>query len=177
MAETSTTKPRTRKAATPKAETPAPEGAGRGKLNQLKNKLRNDAEREVLRNHRDEVIALTKAKFEKAGIEYVHRLTPEEKAKKEVEDQLNQFPELREQFESELAAKIKAELLAELQEQQQAQEAGPVYDAPEQVDHVEGPEFGYGLPDPDDEPDFNERPADYYEDAVVAPPTTEQLRG
>lgn len=160
MAETTTTrKPRTAKAvAAPKAEVKAETETGRGPLNQLKNKLRNDAEREVLRNHRDEVVALTKAKFEEAGIEYVHRLTPEEKAKKEIEEQLNQFPELREQFESDLAKQIRQQILAEMAAEQGADEPG---------------EDEYPVPGPD----FNPLPDNYYEEAAVEAPTPEQLRG
>lgn len=67
-------------------------------LQQLKNRLRNEAEREVLNLHKDEVITITQAKYDEHGLEYVRRLTDQEKAAKAIEDYYNQFPELRTQF-------------------------------------------------------------------------------
>ena len=65
---------------------------------QKKNRLRNEAEREVLNLHRDELNAITEAKFVEAGLKYTRRLTESEKAAKKVEEYFNQFPELRAQF-------------------------------------------------------------------------------
>jgi hypothetical protein len=64
-------------------------------VQQLKNKLRNEAEREVLDKHRDEVITITAAKYEAHNLEYVRRLTDEEKAAKAIEEYYRQFPNLR----------------------------------------------------------------------------------
>lgn len=64
-------------------------------VTQLKNRLRNEAEREVLTRHRDEVIEITGAKYAEHGLEYVRRLTDEEKAEKEILDLLQKHPELR----------------------------------------------------------------------------------
>lgn len=77
-------------------------GAEPGKLaekqeteQQLKNRLRNEAEREVLNDHKDEVIKITEAKYRKHGLKYVRRLTDEEKAAKAIEEYYQQFPNLR----------------------------------------------------------------------------------
>lgn len=75
--------------AAPKAEAPKTET-----LQQLKNKLRNEAEREVLNNHRDEVTEITAAKFAEHGIKYIRRLTEEEKAEKEILELIEKHPEL-----------------------------------------------------------------------------------
>jgi hypothetical protein len=67
-------------------------------IQQLKNRLRNEAEREVLNNHKDEVIKITAAKYAEHNLEYVRRLTDEEKAQKAIEDYLAQYPELRQKL-------------------------------------------------------------------------------
>jgi hypothetical protein len=67
-------------------------------VQQLKNKLRNEAEREVLDTHKDEVVTITQAKYDEHGLKYVRRLTDKEKAAKLIADNLNEFPELREMF-------------------------------------------------------------------------------
>lgn len=67
-------------------------------VQQLKNRLRNEAEREVLDLHKKEVIARTKAKYDEHGLKYVRRLTDEEKAAKAIEENLAKFPNLRSQF-------------------------------------------------------------------------------
>jgi hypothetical protein len=67
-------------------------------LQQKKNRLRNEAEREVLNNHRDELNTITEAKFVEEGLNYTRRLTESEKAAKKVEEYFTQFPELRVKF-------------------------------------------------------------------------------
>lgn len=67
-------------------------------VQQLKNKLRNEAEREVLDTHKAEVVTITAAKYKVHNLEYVRRLSDEEKAAKDIADRLNQFPELRALF-------------------------------------------------------------------------------
>lgn len=69
-------------------------------VQQLKNKLRNEAEREVLDKHKDEVITITAAKYEVHGLEYVRRLSEEEKAAKAIEAYYEQFPNLRPKLEA-----------------------------------------------------------------------------
>lgn len=64
-------------------------------LQQLKNRLRNEAEREVLNNHKGEVITITEAKYKAHNLEYVRRLTDEEKAAKVIEEMYQKFPNLR----------------------------------------------------------------------------------
>lgn len=64
-------------------------------VQQLKNRLRNEAEREVLNKHKDEVVTITQAKYDEHGLEYVRRLTEEEKAAKQIEDLYEKFPQLR----------------------------------------------------------------------------------
>lgn len=68
-------------------------------VQQLKNKLRNEAEREVLDAHRPEVISRTAAKYKDHNLEYVRRLTDEEKAAKQIEELYAKFPQLRPQTE------------------------------------------------------------------------------
>lgn len=67
-------------------------------VQQKKNRLRNEAEREVLNKHRDELNTITEAKFVEQGLNYTRRLTDREKAAKKIEDLLNEHPELREQY-------------------------------------------------------------------------------
>lgn len=77
------------------------EEAGTGEtVQQKKNRLRNEAEREIVNRHRDELNKLTEAKFVEQGLKYTRRLSDSEKAAKKVEEYFNQFPELREQFAS-----------------------------------------------------------------------------
>lgn len=66
-------------------------------VQQLKNKLRNEAEREVLDTHKAEVITITAAKYKVHNLEYVRRLTEEEKAAKQIEELYEKFPQLRPQ--------------------------------------------------------------------------------
>lgn len=87
---------RTRAKATPAAE-PEAKATKAETMHQLKNRLRSEAEREVLQQHKDEVVKRTQAKFDEHGIEYVRRLTPEEKAQKEIDALLKQFPNLQTQ--------------------------------------------------------------------------------
>lgn len=95
MATTSITKPRTPRAKpAPKAEAEV-KPAKAESLQQLKNRLRNEAEREVLNKHKDEVIKITEAKYDEHGLEYVRRLSDKEKAAKLIEEQYEKFPELR----------------------------------------------------------------------------------
>lgn len=112
--ETTTTKPRTRKprastrdvAQNAVAKVEKAQGGEPGKIapkpketvQQLKNRLRNEAEREVLNDHKHEVIAKTEAKYKEHGLEYVRRLSDEEKAAKEIADNLEKYPGLREQM-------------------------------------------------------------------------------
>lgn len=105
MAPTAATRSRSDKAAaaaqpattedeqpTAAAEEKAPKGET---LQQLKNRLRNEAEREVLNNHKGEVITITEAKYKAHNLEYVRRLTDEEKAAKVIEEMYQKFPNLR----------------------------------------------------------------------------------
>jgi hypothetical protein len=66
-------------------------------VQQLKNKLRNEAEREVLDTHKAEVVTITAAKYKVHNLEYVRRLTEEEKAAKAIEEYYEKFPNLRPQ--------------------------------------------------------------------------------
>lgn len=72
-------------------------------IQQLKNKLRNEAEREVLDTHKDEVVKITQAKYDAHGLEYVRRLTEEEKAAKAIEEYYVKFPSLRPQVQQQQA--------------------------------------------------------------------------
>jgi hypothetical protein len=72
-------------------------------IQQLKNKLRNEAEREVLDTHKAEVVTITAAKYKEHNLEYVRRLTEEEKAAEQIEKLYAQFPHLRPQVEQQQA--------------------------------------------------------------------------
>jgi ABC-type sugar transport system substrate-binding protein len=67
-------------------------------VQQKKNRLRNEAEREVLNKHRDELNHITEAKFNENNLPYTRRLTEREKAKKKIEDLLAEYPDLREEY-------------------------------------------------------------------------------
>lgn len=75
-------------------DTAAPAGK-KETVQQLKNRLRNEAEREVLNRHKDEVVTITQAKYDEHGLKYVRRLSDEEKAAKVIEDLYEKFPQLR----------------------------------------------------------------------------------
>jgi hypothetical protein len=72
-------------------------------VQQLKNKLRNEAEREVLDEHKSEVVSKTAAKYKVHNLDYVRRLTDEEKAAKAIEEYYAKFPNLRPQLEQQQA--------------------------------------------------------------------------
>ena len=94
-AEATPAEPDTVEVAAPEAEdAPAPKETEQ----QMKNRLRNEAEREVLNNHRDEFYKVAERKFKENGLEFTRRLTDEEKAKKKLEDLLAEHPGLRAQL-------------------------------------------------------------------------------
>lgn len=64
-------------------------------LNAQKNKLRGEAEREVLAKHRAEVNEIAEAKFKAAGIPFSRRLTEEERDEKKLRELLAKNPNLR----------------------------------------------------------------------------------
>jgi hypothetical protein len=76
---------------------------------QKKNRLRNEAEREVLNAHRDELNTITEAKFRANNLVYTRRLTDSEKAARKVEEYFNQFPELRRRFAAPITGDFTAE--------------------------------------------------------------------
>lgn len=122
-AETPARATRSRAKAKPAPEVEAAPKAKKGEtVQQLKNRLRNEAEREVLNNHKDEVISITQAKYDEHGLEYVRRLSDKEKAAKEIAEKINQFPELRALF-----APVGASYTASVEQQQQQFEQGYAY--------------------------------------------------
>lgn len=94
----------TRSRANKKPETPAEKPAKKENVQQLKNRLRNEAEREVLDAHKPEVIARTQAKYDEHGLKYVRRLSDEEKAAKLIAEQFTKYPELKSLFAPAVAA-------------------------------------------------------------------------
>lgn len=64
----------------------------------LRNRLRNEAQTEVLNNHREEFVALATAKFAEHGLEFAHRKTDAEKAADKIAALLKAHPELASQF-------------------------------------------------------------------------------
>ena len=79
------------------AATAAQEEA-RGEEQKLKNMLRNQAEREVLDNHRDEYVTIATAKFTQHGLVFQRRKTEAEKAADQIAKLLAAHPELAAQF-------------------------------------------------------------------------------
>lgn len=92
-----TTATRRTRAATPAEEAPAPK---KETVSQLRNRLRNEAERKVINNHKDEFVRIATDLFAEHGMEFNRRLTESEKAQKTVEDLLAQYPELRTKIQS-----------------------------------------------------------------------------
>lgn len=93
---TESTKPATRAGkATQKPDPEAIAAAHNETIQQLKNRLRGEAEREVLNTHKDEFHEIATAKFAAVGLEFVRRLTDEEKAAKQIEELYEKYPNLR----------------------------------------------------------------------------------
>lgn len=101
-----TAAPRTTRARKPKAEA-TPEAKtdaalteytdDKGKrltVQQLKNKLRGQAERAVLDKYKNEVVHITEGLYKEHNLEYVRRLTDEEKAAKEMLENIGKYPGL-----------------------------------------------------------------------------------
>lgn len=63
-------------------------------LTALKNRLRAEAEREVLANHRDEYHEVAARKFGEEGLEFTRRLSDEERAEKQLQELLASNPTL-----------------------------------------------------------------------------------
>jgi hypothetical protein len=102
-----------------KAAEPVEEAPKKETESQKRNRLRNEAERIVINNHRDEFNQVATDLFAKNGLVFHRRLTEEERAAKEIADKLNQFPELRALF-----APVGA--LHAADQQVQAQPGGPL---------------------------------------------------
>ncbi|UOK18397.1 hypothetical protein SEA_BRUHMOMENT_81 [Arthrobacter phage BruhMoment] len=110
MATEETTKPRRTRTVKPKpAPAPKPQTDSdlteftddKGKkltVQQLKNKLRGQAERAVLDKYKNEVQSNTEALYKEHNLEYVRRLSDEEKAAKEIADHINKYPQLMHLF-------------------------------------------------------------------------------
>lgn len=87
-------------AETPAEPTPAPAEAqeetvlSQEDITKLKNKLRAEAEREVLERHRDEYHAVASAKFAEHGLEFTRRLTKAERDAERIKKMLADNPEL-----------------------------------------------------------------------------------
>ena len=94
---TTTTKPATRagKAKPTPQDAEALAAANGETIQQLKNRLRGKAEREVLNNHADEFHDIATKMFAEVGLEFVRRLTDEEKAAKQIEELYEKYPNLR----------------------------------------------------------------------------------
>lgn len=98
MAARNTASSKTKSAVLEETEAPPKEEPKKETTQQLKNRLRNEAEREVLNNHREEFHAVADKKFSEHGLKFERRLTQKERAAREIEKKLQQFPELRGQF-------------------------------------------------------------------------------
>jgi hypothetical protein len=109
-------------------------------IQQLKNKLRNEAEREVLDKHKSEVVEITAAKYKEHNLEYVRRLTDKEKAQKQIEELYAQYPELRPQP---ALSRAEVDKLNETVQQQQAQVEAVPDDREKEPVEAPGDEDGY----------------------------------
>lgn len=107
------------KSTAPKAEETVEEAPKKETESAKRNRLRNEAERIVINNHRDEFNKVATNLFAENGLVFHRRLTEEERAAKEIADKLNQFPELRALF-----APVGA--LHAADQQIQAQPGGPL---------------------------------------------------
>lgn len=144
MAPTAATRSRANKPKPdPVEEVTAPAKAPKKEtVQQLKNRLRNEAEREVLNTHKDEVIKITAAKYEQHNLEYVRRLSDEEKAAKAIEEHLAQFPNLRQQ----LFVPAPEQQQAQQEEREVAYAESDYADVEEGVGYADYPSV-YGQPD------------------------------
>lgn len=89
---------------TSKTTAPAPTEDDEAKrVHALKNKLRNEADREVLTKYKTERDEIAQRKFKENGLEYTRRLTPSELAAKKVEDLIAENPELEAQLRARFA--------------------------------------------------------------------------
>lgn len=103
---------------------------------QIKNRLRNEAEREVIDRHRGELHEIAEAKFKAAGLVYTRRKTEQEKAEDKIKALLEQFPELAGNF---TAVPVTPDVDPEVDEHSEEHDAVEGYD----------PALGYGV---DEEP-------------------------
>lgn len=97
---TSTTEPSAAELAAKEAavETDAPTEAAPATgetVQQIKNRLRNEAERIVLDRHKQEFYEEAEKLYEANGFEFKRRLTEQEKAQQSIEKLLKENPELR----------------------------------------------------------------------------------
>lgn len=67
-------------------------------VQQIKNRLRNEAERIILDRYKGEFYAEAERLYEANGFEFKRRLTEEEKAQQQIEKLLKENPALREQY-------------------------------------------------------------------------------
>lgn len=136
----------TRKPAAAKA--PAKVEAPKETEQQVKNRLRNEAEREVIDRHRSELHEIAEAKFTAAGLVYTRRKSEQEKAADKIKTLLEQFPELAGTFTA-------VAVTADADPEGDAEEGDPEEDPTEGYD----PALGYH---PSDEPPVEEHgwPAD-----------------
>ena len=68
------------------------------KITKLKGQLRAQAERIVVQRHQDEYHAEAEKLFAENGLEFTRRLSPKEKAEKEMRELLEKHPELASKF-------------------------------------------------------------------------------
>jgi len=121
----------------PKATTKAAQAKAAPKESeqQIKNRLRNEAEREVLNHHRDEFYRIAEKKFTDAGLVFARRLTDAEKAQQKIEELLKEHPELRSQFTA--LADVRDEAVNAVAEaDEDARESAGEDDLPETPDQV-----------------------------------------
>jgi len=65
---------------------------------QKRSRLRNQAEREILNRRYDEFQDYAEALYAENGLKFQRKLSDQEKAKRKMEELLQQFPELRAQY-------------------------------------------------------------------------------
>jgi hypothetical protein len=141
----------TRKPAAAKAA-PKVEAAPAETEQQIKNRLRNEAEREVIDRHRSELHEIAEAKFKAAGLVYTRRKSEQEKAADKIKALIEQFPELAGTFAGVAPVTPDADPAADPEWEDRKQAVKDIA-AADGVHFVEaGPEY------PDTEPDYEEEP-------------------
>lgn len=92
------------------AEAQAPEAPKEENDRQKRARLTTAAKNQLVENHRDEFNRIAEAQFAAEGLEFKRKLTPEEKAEKELDALLEANPALRDKLASKVGEQHSGEL-------------------------------------------------------------------